>query len=309
MNKFFGLMMLLLFAVSTVSYAVEVGGVNMNGDFRFRYTNNEAAGINDSMTVARARIKLSGNVTEDLSLVIQPDFAGLATGGAVGFAGAWADLKCKKGFEHTLRCGQFYIPFSLGAGSYKTIVYPAHYNVIVPDRDYGLALMTKVMEMDLALSLTNGNGSGADNNKAKDLSVKVVTDTPVGKVGLSGYYGKNGAAMTEQKDAGIYLLTQLSDVDLIAEYVIGGAWGGTGQLSNTYLTASMKIDDLEPLVQYQIYDVNTATSGNIVNTLTIGINKYLADNGSRMMLNYNIIGEETGSIANNTLIAQLRVKI
>ncbi len=307
MKKILGLVLVSLFLVSSVSYAID--GVKMNGDFRFRFTNSEAALTTDNMTVARARIKLSGNITDDLSVVIQPDFAGLAAGGAVGLAGVWADLKCNEGFDKTLRYGQFDTPFALGAGSYKTIIYPSHYNVVVADRDYGFALMTKVMDSDLAVSLTNGNRSGADNNKVKDVSVKVVTDTPVGKVGLSGYYGRIGAAMTEQKDAGIYLLTAVSDVDLIAEYVLGSAWTGAGRLSNLYVTASKKIGELEPLVQYQVYDADTTVAGNAVNTLTIGVNKYLADNGSRWMLNYNIIGEETGSVANNTLIAQLRVKI
>jgi len=305
MRKILGLVLVSLLLVSSASYAVD-----LDGDFRFRFTNSEAAGVNDSMTVPRARLKLSGEVTDDLSLVIQPDFAGLAAGGAVAFADVYAELKCTEfNVEKTMRFGQFLVPFAYDSAKYKTIVYPSHYNVIVADRDFGFAVMSEVLDSNVAVSLTNGNRSGADNNKAKDISLKIVKDTVIGEVGVSGYYGRVGATMIEQKDLGIYFLTAVSDIDLIAEYVAGGSWTGAGRLSNTYLQLSKMMDDLEPLVQYQIYDPNTATANNAVNTLTLGVNKYLADNGTRWMLNYNIIGEETTSVANNTLILQLRVKI
>lgn len=310
MKKILGLVLVSLFLVSSVSYAVDLGAVKMNGDFRFRFTNSEAAGVNDSMTVPRARIKLSGNITDDLSVVLQPDFSGLSTGGNVTMADFYADLKCKEfNMEKKLRFGQFLVPFAYDSGKYLTIIYPSHYNVICPDRDFGFGAMSNVMDSDVFVSLTNGDRSGADNNKAKDIAARVIKQTPVGEVGLSGYYGRVGAAQTEQKAAGAYLKTMLSDVNLLAEYVVGGAWTGAGKLSNMYLQASKRIDDLEPLIQYEVYDANTAAAGNAVNTLMIGVNKYLADNGSRFMINYNIIGEETGSVANNTLIAQLRVKI
>jgi hypothetical protein len=80
-------------------------------------------------------------------------------------------------------------------------------------------------------------------------------------------------------------------------------------MSNAYLQLSKRMDKFEPLIQYEIYDPNTDTANNAVNTLTIGLNKYVSENGSRFMINYNIIEEETFKVDNNTLVFQLRVKI
>jgi hypothetical protein len=308
MKKLVALVLFFLFAVSTVSYAVEIPQVKVNGDFRFRYTLNQAAGANDSFTVPRARIKISGNVTEDLSLVIQPDFAGLSAGLNVAFADVYADLKCHSFLEKTIRFGQFEVPFSFKSGGYKTIIYPSHYNVIVPDRDFGFGMLGDIGPAGYFVSLTNGNRFGADNNNSKDLAARVILDTAVGELGLSGYYGHVGFAETEQSDVGAFFKTNILRADLFAEYVGGDNRFGA-KMSNAYLQLSKRMDKFEPLIQYEIYDPNTDTANNAVNTLTIGLNKYVSENGSRFMINYNIIEEETFKVDNNTLVFQLRVKI
>ncbi|OGC22330.1 hypothetical protein A2291_04895 [candidate division WOR-1 bacterium RIFOXYB2_FULL_42_35] len=309
MKKILVLVLASLFLVSSVSFAVDLSTVKMNGDFRFRYTMDQTAGNNDAFGTPRARIKLSGQVNDDLLFVIQPDFAGLATGANVALADAYADLKCKIGIEKTMRFGQFLVPFAYDSGKYNVIVYPSHYNVIVPDRDWGLGVLGKAMAANYFVSLTNGNRSATDNNESKDLAAMVILPTQIAELGLSGYYGKTGATSVQQTAYGAYVKANVLSVDALLEYVAGDNWAGTAKLSNLYLNVSKKLGEIEPLVQYQIYDADTNTASNIVNTLTVGFNKYLDSNGSCLMLNYNIVNEETTSVDNNTLILQARVKI
>ncbi|PIS29328.1 hypothetical protein COT42_05720 [Candidatus Saganbacteria bacterium CG08_land_8_20_14_0_20_45_16] len=308
MKKISALFVLVLFVLSTAGLALDLSSLKVNGDFRARYTMNQNA-TNDTFTVARARIKISGNVTDDLFVVVQPDFAGLSLATpAVTLADAYGQLNMG---AIKVRAGQFLVPFAYDSGAYKTIIYPSHYNVIVADRDFGMALLGKVSEASFMASLTNGNRSGQDSNKSKDIAARVILPTPVAEVGVSGYYGTGSTATTLQS-YGAYLKSAIAQNDVIAEYVGGDSWGGTPgistKISNAYLQISKKIGDLEPLVQYEIYDVDTSVANNAVNTLTVGLNKYL-DEKSRLMINYNMIGEETVSVDNNTLVLQARVVI
>jgi len=303
MKKF--LVLFLTIALASASMALDLSSLKVNGDFRARYTMNQNA-TNDTFTVARARIKISGNVTDDLFVVVQPDFAGLSNATpAVTLADAYGQLNMG---AVKVRAGQFLVPFAYDSGAYKTIIYPSHYNVIVADRDFGMALLGKVSEASFMASLTNGNRSGADDNKSKDIAARVILPTPIAEVGVSGYYGYTGAAAVAQQAYGAYLKSVIGESDVLAEYVGGDNWAGTAKLSNVYLRISKKIGALEPLAQYQMYDPNTSTANDAVNTLTIGLNKHL-DEKSRLVLNYNLVGEETTSVDNNTLVLQAQVVI
>lgn len=310
MKRLAFLVLFVMFAVSTVSYATELPQVKVNCDFRFRYTQNQTQGVNDTFSVPRARVKFSADITDDLSLVIQPEFEDAGFGGAVAFADAYADLKCHAFFEKTYRFGQFAVPFSYDSGGYKTIIYPRHYDRIVPDRDFGLGILGDIGPAGYFASLTNGNGSEADDNESKDLAGRVIFNTDVGELGLSGCFGRVnvGSAENDKSDIGVYFKTSILDADIFAEHVSGENIFGN-KMSNTYVWLAKRMDDYEPLIQYEIYDPNTDTPNNAVNTLTIGLNKYVSESGSRFMINYNIIEEETNKIDNNTLIFQLRVKI
>jgi len=306
MKKF--LVLLLTVVLASASFALDLSSLKVNGDFRARYTMNQNA-TNDTFTVARARIKLSANITDDLSVVIQPDFAGLSnTTLTVALADAYGQLNVGAA---KVRAGQFLVPFAYDSGAYKTIIYPQYYNVIVPDRDFGLGVLGKAHDASYMISLTNGNRSGQDINKSKDIAAKVILPTPLAEVGVSGYYG-TGSTAAIQQSYGVYVKSVIAQNDVIAEYVGGDTYGGTTglstKISNVYLQVSKKIGDLEPLIQYQAYDADTNTANNAVNTLTVGVNKYL-DAKSRLMLNYNLVGEETGSVDNNTLVLQARVVI
>lgn len=303
MRKF--LILFLTIALASASIALDLSSLKVNGDFRARYTMNQD-GTNDTFTVARARIKISGNVTDDLFVLVQPDFAGLSTtGGNVTLADAYGQLNVG---AVKVRAGQFLVPFAYDSGAYKTIIYPSHYNVIVPDRDFGMGVLGSVSGASYMASVTNGSRSATETNNSKDIAAKVILPTPLAEVGLSGYYGFTGATSVAQQAYGAYLKSAINETNFVAEYVGGDNRFGTAKLSNVYLNVSKKIGDLEPLVQYQAYDADTNTANDAVNTLTVGLNKYL-DEKSRLMINYNMVNEETTSVDNNTLVLQARVVI
>lgn len=282
-----------------------------SGYLRVRYSAWDSTAVNDAFAISRARIKVTGELTPDLLFLIQPDFAGLSTGATVTLADVYAEAKMSFG---AARFGQFLLPFGYDSVKYKTIYsigfVPTHYGTIVPSRDYGIRVMGKIPALSGLYydgALINGTGT-ADNNKSKDLVGRINYKNDSLDIGISGYYGHAGAGSIEKKDGGMDVEYKIDSATVVAEYMVGPNLAATSRVSEASLQLSKLIDKYEPLVRYEIYDPNTATAGNVVNTLTLG-GAYLFDKTTKLLLNYNLVGEETTQINNNNLQIELQAQI
>ncbi|MBI5078839.1 hypothetical protein HZB08_02330, partial [Candidatus Saganbacteria bacterium] len=270
--------------------------INAGASLRVR-CNSETFGI------SRARVRIWGEVTPDVSFLIQPDFAAAATGGVAGFADVYAELRhpvC------TLRFGQFLLPFAYDSSKYKVIygggAGPAHYNAVMSARDYGLRFTGVVPELPgfyYDLALVNGTGTAADVNKNKDVVGRINYKNNFFDIGLSGCYGKAGTAETLKKDAAVDIEYKFNPYQLVAEYVVGGSAAAAAKLQESSLQLSAAFGDYEPLIKYELYDPDVNATGDGVNTLTWGIG-YLFDKNTKFIVNYNIKTEETTQAENNT---------
>lgn len=282
-----------------------------SGYLRVRYSAWDSAAINDAFAISRARIKVTGELAPDLMFLIQPDFAGLSTGATVTLADVYAEAKMPFG---AARFGQFLVPFGYDSAKYKAIYstgfVPTHYGTIVSSRDYGIRVMGRIPVLagfNYDAALINGTGT-ADNNKSKDLVGRINYKNDSLDIGVSGYYGHAGAGNIEKKDGGVDVEYKIDSATVVAEYMVGPNLAATSRVSEASLQLSKLINNYEPLIRYEIYDPNTATAGNMVNTLTLG-GAYLFDKTTKLLLNYNLVGEETTQINNNNLQIELQAQI
>lgn len=285
--------------------------LTINGSLRIRYSVYESAAQMDAFSLSRARIKLTGEITQDLLFLVQPDFAALSTGGNVALADAYAQFKMP---YTTLKIGQFLLPFAYDSGKYKTIygtgLNPTYYGLIVPARDYGLRAAGEVpfwkgFYYDGAI--VNGTG-GAEVNKSKDIVGRLNYKNDSLDIGVSGYYGKAGATQIEKKDLGLDLEYKFAPYQVVAEYLLGQNIAATAKLQDFYCQLSTMFDSHEPLIKYEVYDPNTTVSGNIVNTLTLGYGYYF-DKTTKAIINFNLVNEETAHMGNNTLLFEIQTQI
>ena len=285
--------------------------LTMNGSFRVRYTASEVLATADTLSISRARIKLTGEITPDITFLVQPDFSALSTGANVTLTDVYAQFKTP---YTTLRVGQFLLPFGYDSSKYKTIFAagfnPTYYDLMVPARDYGVRAMGEI-PMFAGLyydgAIINGTG-GADVNKTKDIVGRINYKNDSLDLGLSGYYGKAGVTEISKKDIGMDVEYKFSPYQVVAEYLTGQNIAAAVKIQDYYLQLSGMFDNHEPLVKYEVYDLDTTTTGNIVNTLTLGYGCYF-DKTTKGIINYNMINEETTQINNNTLILEFQTQI
>lgn len=285
--------------------------LTMNGFLRVRYSAYEAAAQMDAFSLSRARIKLTGEITSDILFLVQPDFAGLSSGTNVALADAYAQFKLP---YTTLKIGQFLLPFAYDSGKYKTIfgtgLNPTYYGLIVPSRDYGLRAAGAIPMFSgfyYDAAIINGTG-GVDVNKTKDIVGRVNYKNDLLDIGVSGYYGKAGAAQIDKKDLGVDVEYNFAPYQIVAEYLTGQNLAATAKLQDYYLQLSGMFDKHEPLVKYEVYDSDVAAPSNAVNTLTLGYACYF-DKTTKGLINFNLVNEETTQINNNTLLFELQVQI
>ena len=321
MKKVLASLLFLLMAFS-VSFAAEsqledgsfIKKLNVSGSLRTRYSAYESSTTVDTMGISRARIKITGELAPDFSFLVQPDFAGLSTGGTVAFADAYIEFKNLCAHVKSLKIGQFLLPFAYDSGKYKTIygtgLNPSHYGVIMPARDYGLrvaGVAPILSNIYFDAAVVNGTGS-VDTNKSKDIVARVNFKNDMLDLGLSSYSGKAGATQTAKEDIAVDLEIKGGPSLLVAEYVIGQNTAATAKLTEASLQLSYLLKNYEPLVKLEIYDPSVSTSSDGVNTATLGLN-YVFDSNRKLLVNYNIPMEETTQINNNSLLIELQTQI
>ena len=284
--------------------------LTVSGSLRYRYGFYQAGGTADTGTLSRARLKLAAETSPEMMFVVQPDFAALSTGGNVALADAYIEMKVN---QYKVKMGQFLLPFAYDSGKYKTIYstgfVPSHYGVIVAARDYGYRMSgpLPVSGFFFDSALVNGSGS-TDTNKAKDIVGRVNYKNESLDLGLSGYYGKFGPAMTDRKCGAFDAEYKFANYLLVGEIMAGGNTTTNAKISEASLQLSGLFGQYEPLIRYETYDPATAAANNIVNTITVG-GTYIIDSSSKMLLNYNLVQEETTQINNNSLMFEVQVQI
>jgi len=158
---------------------------------------NEA---NDTFSIRRARLTLSGQLLKSLRLKVQLDFTK-----SPALLDAQAEVVPRR--EISFRAGQFLVPFSLenitSSSDLLTINRSQAVEKLVPGRDngssgrdIGAAFFGSYSIFDYTLSILNGSGANkADSNDHKDLAVRLVTHPlKTLSLGISIYNGRQTAS-------------------------------------------------------------------------------------------------------------------
>jgi phosphate-selective porin OprO and OprP len=313
--------------INTGSKLLQIGGL-----LQERYQGFEQKGVNNAFDLHRARLIISGNVTDDWSYFTQTELGG--TG--VKLVDAYTAYKVADYLKFT--AGQFKIPFSLesltGDAQLEFIDRSQAVEALVgrskdvignqQGRDIGIQVsgnFAKVNDLylfDYSLGLFNGAGYDVttDNNDHKDF---------VGRLGVHPLKGLDfGGSIYEGEDIplstatvpnpvtqarnrygfdGRYVLGALS---LTAEYVHGtdGAIRKDGWFGQV---GYYVIPQIQLVAKYDTYDPNKVKTTDRSNIYIGGVN-FVFNKYTRLAIDYLDRREETATqVKNNILEAQLQI--
>lgn len=293
----------------------------LGGYFQIIYEDDEKNNGKNPVKLQRARIAVSGDLTDKIHFKIQPDFAPLSVGKDVSLKDFYIDLKYVP--NGLIKFGQFKIPFGyellLSSSKRYTINKMAYVKECFPsDRDFGVGIFGDFPGslrnyISYALVAVNGTGRGVENNGSKDIATRLEFNPipKILKIGITGYTGIRSDSKGNQSSFtyGTFIQFDKKSYDLIAEYVGGKDKTGKNRiqdLSFWIITRPSFLPKFEPLFRYEIWDPDTSISGDRQNILTLGLN-YHFDKSTRLMIQYEIKREELIKIKNDFFGIQLQV--
>jgi len=291
----------------------------------------------------RARLGVLGNIPYDFSYYFMMEYSperGMGINDAFVTYNRFSFAK--------LSAGLFKAPFSAEQiqGCHK--LYTIDRSTVVenlagPIRDTGLMLsgtidsigsMKNKNLISYKLALLNGEGRNVLDQDNRKSFVARLAISPIKHVTLGGNYkfGKtpNDDDSIEDNKAsryGIDLKVDYLNFIILGEYISasdvgtyttgGGCAGpiefheGSVDRSGYYVTALYKTAwNLEPVFKYESYDSNLDMTGDIISTMTFGVN-YFFNEWTRLQINYKYNFEETfdAEIPNDAIMIQLQAII
>lgn len=279
---------------------VKVGG--------YIQTQFKVTAYTNEFNIKRARGKIFGNVTEDISYKLMVD--------------AFSERILKDAYIDfniypllNFRFGQFKVPFGLEGVESSTIILPINRSLVTTnlyqERDIGIEANGKSENNKFAYAVAVINGSGentADRDNYKDVAARSgVYVFNLFTVGASGHWGRfYNSLLEDYQDK--YRMGLDADYfndyfKFTGEYIQGKNDTLNGK-DNTeigwYILFSSKyLYPFEPLIRYEYWDEGDS---NIKQT-TLGLNYYfIAD--TRLMLNYEMRNLLSGD---NTFLAQVQI--
>ncbi|MBI2844335.1 MAG: hypothetical protein HYX78_13115 [Armatimonadetes bacterium] len=273
--------------------------IKLSGYIQSRYTDEEdAAG---TFNVSRARLKLSGHLTEKSAFIVEIDAR--SKDGKVELRDAYLDRFIGYEGKSYIRAGQFKVPVmyevlessSVRLAPERTAVARA---LFPGERDVGaVAVLELGSKSELNVGLLNGQGRNADDeNNHKDIVARFLSPLARGTAYVGGYDGeftKNGVT-TDKKRLAVGAEQTLARLGLRAEFVTGENLGF--DVAGWYAQAALPVGAAGAttlFARYDLYDENRDAADTTFKRTTLGIEHQL-DTKSRLTLAYESRNPDAG---------------
>jgi phosphate-selective porin OprO/OprP len=280
---------------------IQIPEVKVGGFIQVLFTGYENAV--DEFKVNRARVKVSGDLAEDISYALLLDAAATSILYRAGI-----DLTYLKWAK--LRLGQFKTPFSyeyLTSSSKRDTIYLSKVvDNLASKYDIGLQISGDWSYFGYALGVFNGEGRNEpDANNNKDMIGRIIFKPIKGlELGASHCEGRSGVVRLNKDRTGGYLAFIHDPLSIKGEYIYAKddsltRYGWYAQL------AFKVIPELQALIKYATYDPDDDISDNNLDTATFGLNWFFHKNAK---LQFNYLCElEDQEVDDNIYASQLQV--
>lgn len=300
------------------SAAIGHGKIRVTGFVHQQYFNQQGDDEQSTFRSKRARLGVTGPINEYTQIKITGEFAQTPKllDGAL-------TLSPNKYWAFTI--GQYKPPFGtdfLTSCTANPFVNSSKAKGLGTGFDIGASVAYKhKVDKDLAVKFCAGlfNGSGintSDINTNKNFIgraefqwakmfivagnaiVGKTNDIAPAKQDLNTFGGSVTWNWEYEIIEGEYIHSKVGDTKKAGWYL----WGG-----HSFVTNSPFLPEIQLLARYEQLDTDLDVSGNRVDRVTIGTNLYIDKKYTKIQFNYQINGEETGSVDNNEFWANFQV--
>lgn len=287
--------------------------VKLSGYTQIQFNHLEIG--NDTFTIRRTRVALTGEASRRIKFKFQTDIARTPILLDANIDLVWSGVL-------NLRVGQFQVPFSMenltASSNLDTINRSRPEETLVPSRDnkalgrdIGAMLFGSTGILEYALGIFNGPGiNQRDNDDHKDLAARLVL-RPAGflHVGVSYYDGKRpltaGGALVDRDRLGFECIIRHGGLSLKGEYI--SAWDDDVRRNGWYVQGVYDIlpGKAQTVLKFDVLDDVGGLPGRSTSLWTAGVNVVLADK-AKFQLNYEYYRGVNGGRDNSAVLAFLQ---
>lgn len=288
------------------------GQLKVSGYLQSRYVNDQAQSPASDFLVRRARIKLSSDVTEDVSFVLSFDVAmkTLLKDTSVQWAkGPWRTA-----------LGQKKVPFGyeIPQGDEQRLILERDkvFEIFPSTYDRG-AFLTYTpsgpgVPLTFTIAVLNGNGENSDNNDHKNLALRVQAKQRWGAAAASYYtgdYRDAAGTTTAAVRSGVDFQYDELPVSIHGEFV-GGRAKGAG-IQGWYLEAMHTLSRTPGIVflRQSAFDPNTDVANDEYKRTLIGYSYHFDQKqNARLTVQYGFVNDKATAGRDNAFGLQFQVK-
>jgi phosphate-selective porin len=269
----------------------------------------------DGFSVHRARLTLSGDITNKIRFKLQVDLAKSPLLLDAAIEVAFHDAA-------SLRVGQFKVPFSMESltpgSDLDTIDRSQAVSKLAPGfdigasgRDIGVLAFGKISILEYSVGIFNGAGiNKTDTNNEKDLAGRVVirpfSFLSLGASYYDGSYSESASAPPQVRDrVGFEGAVLYGALSLKGEFL--QAEDGDTTKRGWYLQAGYFFlpKTLQGIAKFDSYDPDKAFAADRTDIWILGLNWFLAEK-TKLQVNFDLTKDESGHTTNKALLIQLQ---
>ena len=289
--------------------------VKVSGYLQTRYVNDQAASYRSDFMVRRARVKLSGSITEDVSVNVSFDVA-MSTLLKDTYV-QWA-----KG-PSRFALGQQKVPFGFeipqSDADRLSLERDKVFSIFPSTYDRGVVFNYTPSRPGIPVTFTaaalNGNGEASDNNNAKNLAFRAQAKPKWGGIGASYYTGNFATTppappvTTAAVRTGFDFQYDRQPVGWHGEFVGGRASGKS--IQGWYLEGIYSVPKKPGVVfvRQSAFDPNTDLASDDYRRTLIGYVLHLdSDDATRLTFQYGFVTDKKTGGSDNAFGVQFQVK-
>ncbi len=287
--------------------------LNLSVYTQAQYDHKENA--TDGFKIRRARVGLNGEILKDLHYKLQID-----TVKSPILLDAQIEIQFSPYLKLSL--GQFKVPFSLenltSSSALDTINRSQTVEKLCPGRDIeakgrdiGITIGGQFSKIEYFFGIFNGSGiDRKDTDDKKDFAGRLAF-YPVRflSLGFSYYNGLYSSApgdpAVERDRTGVELFFVQGRFSLKGEYISAEDDKISG--NGCYLQAGYELlpEKLQTIFKYDSLDRDKDVQGDRIDVMTLGLNWFLSKK-TKLQINYEYHGKESGKPSKNVILAQLQ---
>lgn len=295
----------------------------IGGFLQQQFTFDQTDDVPPRFAIHRARIGITGNITDQISVNFIGGFAE-PPNNTPRLVNAFIDFDVHSLLK--IRTGQFLLPFGL-EGPEPIILNPAieratatrRLNTFTMFRDIGIQLSGNQSRFNYAVALVNGAGANnTEQIEPKDLMGRVgfmLTDElGIGVSGHAGQYLPTGTADDHESRfrAGVDMSYKDDPLFFRGEYILRRdnlPSGDTQEINGGYLLGGFEFtEELQAIARFEYFKPNTEIDDNHFTAFTIGANYYFVGN-TRLSANYEFRNDQLNPEIGNLFTVQMQVAL